>query len=327
MSNEPLSEVIGLEPIKKQIMFHLDAQKKTGFFENLLLVGGKGTGKTLIARSIGKALLDDRTGFPRRFIEINCADLGSVNELFCSPMGSLVRRGCEATFYFDECEELNRGVSIALLSILEVKSDHKKKTSYNHDGEEFVFDWSKQSFIFSTTNPEKMLEPLVDRLEVINIPAYGQKELKEILAYHLRDLDVQDDALESLASVSRGNPRACVKLARKIKKSALISGQKTVSPKECLQLYRNLSIYPLGLTFSEVQILTTLLKNPNCSLTRLGAITGKNIQMLRRFEEVFLQKRGLIEIRTAAGRNITPAGREYLDSLKKEGYSFEGMEV
>lgn len=316
--SEYLKEIVGIKPVKKQVSLYLDIFNATGYFKNLLLVGAKGTGKTKLAREIGKELISKKTGKPRDFYEINCASLSGIKELFFE-IGDIILQEEEATFYFDECEQLSKDIGLALLSILEVKNEEAKVNEFKFNELDYFFNFGKVTFIFATTNAEKMLEPLVDRLELVNIPAYEEVELMAILDHYLDTVQVDRDVLKNLSGVVRGNPRACVKLTKNIKGYLEVKNKNKFTLEDCKELYFKLSIYPMGLNYSEVQILQILRDTPNCSLTRLGAKTGKNVQMLRRFEEVYLQKAGLIEIRQSLGRNLTTAGSNYLRELKKQG--------
>ncbi|MDO8609274.1 MAG: Holliday junction DNA helicase RuvB C-terminal domain-containing protein [bacterium] len=308
---EYLRGVIGIEPIKKQISFYLRNFETTGIFKNLLVVGAKGVGKTKIIRETAKHLVNKNTKKIRKLIEINCASLKNLSEFIDIVSEHIV--DCENTVYLDESEELDRDISIALLSILEI--NEQKRTQFVYGGGTYVFDFRRVSFIFSTTDPQKMLSPLVDRLEVVNLPAYDLNDLGKIVAHNLLNIQIDEQTLENLATVTRGNPRSCIKLTDNIKDYLKRINKDILSLQDCKKIYSELSIFPLGLNQSEVQILQTLKHNP-CSLTRLAAILGGSTQMIRRFDETFLLKTGLIEI-IPKGRKLTPRGLGYLKSLQE----------
>ena len=319
MQKEYLKGVIGIDAIKRQVIFYIKNFETTGIFKNCLVVGAKGTGKTHLIREMARHLTERNSGRIRKFVEINCASLKNLNEFFVIVNEHI--SNCECTIYFDESEELDKEISIALLSILEV--NEQKRTQYVYQGETHVFDFRNVSFIFSTTDPQKMLNPLIDRLEVINVPAYNIKDLAEIVSNNLKNVKMDNEALNSLASVTRGNPRSCVKLSDNIK-DYLKRKQKTdLGLEDCKKIYQELSIYPLGLNQSELQILETLKSNSRCSLTRLAAILGGSTQMIRRFDETFLLKNGLIEISPSRGRELTGKGANYLRILKESSCSQE----
>lgn len=313
MNENYLNDIVGIEPIKKQLIFHLRNFEATGIFRNLLFVGSKGNGKSKLAREVARHLVNKKTGMIRKFVELNCAAIPLLSDLMSVVSEHLV--DCEATIYLDEAEELSKEVSIALLTIL--NNTEKKKNIFVYNGEEYVFDFRKLTFLLSTTNPEKMSAPLIDRLELVNLPSYKISELAEIISKNLNGIRFSEEALENLASVARGNPRSCVKLTDNIKDYLKRTGKTNLNIDDCHNIYNELSVFPLGLNQSEIQILDTLKHNPNCSLSRLAAILGGSTQMIRRFDETYLLKCGLLEISGARGRNLTNRGLTYLKKLEE----------
>jgi Holliday junction resolvasome RuvABC ATP-dependent DNA helicase subunit len=308
-----LRDVIGIEPIKNQLIFHIKNFETTGIFRNLLLVGSKGNGKSLLARAIARHLTEGKSNRIRKFIELNCAAIPTLNDFINVISEHLI--DCEGTIYFDEAEELSKEVGIALLTILNINEE--KKNTFTYNGEEYLFDFREISFIFSTTNPEKLLAPLVDRLELVNLPTYKVSELSGIISKNLGNIKFSPEVLENLSHVARGNPRSCVKLTDNIKDYLKRINKNYLSIDDCKEIYKQLSVFPLGLNQSEIQILETLKSNPNCSLSRLAAILGGSVQMIRRFDETYLLKCGLLEISGARGRNLTSRGITYLKKLQE----------
>ena len=83
------------------------------------------------------------------------------------------------------------------------------------------------------------------------------------------------------------------------------------------ELVKILSVHPLGLNVTEIQLLRILKDNKDCSLTNLSAKTGISKQAVQRDFEIYLQKHSLMEI-TTAGRNITAKGLDYLKLLDSD---------
>lgn len=310
-----LKNIIGADAIKKQITFYLKNFETTGIFKNLLIIGGRGTGKSKLALEISRHLVDSKTKKIRKLIQINCASLTSLDDFFKIVEEHLVDG--EVSCHFDEAEQLDKNIAIALLDILAVNSGYKN--SYIYQNETYIFDFRKLSFIFSTTNPEKLLEPLVDRLEVVSIPPYKKDDLTKILAHNLNGYKFSNEVLEELASVARGNPRASVKLAQNIDGFLKRNNQTYLDLEDVKKLYQELSVLPLGLTQTELEILRVLKINRNCSLTHLAAALGENVQAVRRFSETFLLKNNLIEISSIKGRNLSTNGAKYLKQLEEIG--------
>jgi Holliday junction resolvasome RuvABC ATP-dependent DNA helicase subunit len=181
--------------------------------------------------------------------------------------------------------------------------------------EEYVcdFDFTRQTFIFATSEIQKVFHALTDRLERITLEEYSNEHLAAIVAKGLPDVDCQDNVLLNVATVLRGNARAAQKMASKI--AAYLKGGKVFTPKDWDNVREVLSIYPLGLNAIEIQLLRFLAQNGGgTSLTGLSAKTGMSRESLQKDVEIYLQKHNLMEIQTT-GRMITGQGLDYLKAL------------
>ena len=150
-------------------------------------------------------------------------------------------------------------------------------------------------------------------MERITLEDYSGHELAQIVQKGIPDVECQDDVLLDVSTVLRGNARAGQKMATKI--AAYLQGAKTFTAKHWDELRNILSIYPLGLNATEIQILRYLAQNgTGTSLTGLSAKTGMSRESLQKDTELYLQRHNLMEIQTT-GRMITAKGLEYLRSL------------
>ena len=91
------ANLIGQEPIKRQLSFYLSAAKKTGVMPFLMFNGQKGIGKTEFARQLAKA-----NG--RRFIEINSSTIKNETQFFEQVMLPMINDQ-DVTVFFDEAWE------------------------------------------------------------------------------------------------------------------------------------------------------------------------------------------------------------------------------
>jgi len=321
-------KIVGQEAAKKKALFYLGSYLHTRIFPNTIITAPKGQGKTKLAREIAKGLPlyneqgeivmepDPKTNgkteriVRKDFVEVNCSTVKNLKQFINGVLIQFVV-GKKVTVFFDEASELPRDVSMALLTILNPNPENRTTFSY----EEYVcdFDFREQTFIFATSEPQKVFHALLDRLERIDLEEYTHGDLSKIVQMGAKEVEFEKTTLESIATVLRGNARAGQMMADKVKQ--FLRGRIKFSTKDWNQLREHLGIYPLGLNAGEIGILRHLETiTEGTSLTCLAAKTGLSRESLQRDYEMHLQKHGLMEISTT-GRVITAKGRDYLAGL------------
>jgi Holliday junction resolvasome RuvABC ATP-dependent DNA helicase subunit len=325
--NALFGDIVGQSQTKKTMNFYLDSYFETRIVPNMLFVAAKGQGKTMMARELAKGLvqfnedgkimwvpskLDPTVMKPKRkpFVEVNCSTLKSVKQMVNGLLIPFVQDK-DVTILFDEASEIPRDVTMALLTILNPNPDNRNTFAMD----EYVcdFDFRRQTFIFATSEANKIFHALSDRLERITLSDYSHNDLATIVHKGIPQVEIKDNVLVDVASVLRGNARAAQKMATKI--AAYLKGTLTFGQQEWNNLKEILSIAPLGLNSIEVQVLRYLAQNMNgTSLTGLSAKTGLSRESLRLDSELYLLKNNLMAIGTE-GRTITPAGLVYLKDL------------
>jgi len=326
--NETLfQDIIGQEKPKKEFRFYIDSYLKTRVIPNMMIVAPKGQGKTTMARELAKGLVqfDDQGQVimqpskrdasvikPKRkpFVEVNCSTLKSVKQ-FINGLVIPYVQDKDVTLLFDEASELPRDVTMALLTILNPNPENR--TTFSMDEYVCDFDFHRQTFIFATSEIQKVFHALADRLERITLEEYTHEHLAAIVQKGLPRVECKDNVLLEVATVLRGNARAAQKMAGKI--TAYLKEKLVFTRDDWVKLTDILSIYPLGLNALEIQILRYLAQNSTgTSLTGLSAKTGMSRDSLQKDTELYLQKHNLMEI-TTSGRMITARGRDYLKVL------------
>ena len=314
--NNYFDGLIGQDIAKRKLSFLMEGYNATGILPHLLFIAPKGCGKTTLAKAVGRNLTNrfEDAGMPKKFYEINCSTIKNVKQLINQIVIPHVH-GKECTILFDECSELPKDVTMALLTIL--NPNPQNRTSFSFEDYTIDFDFSRQTFMFATTEAHQVFHALIDRCDRIDLEEYTYDELAKIVSLNLQLVDFEDDVLMKIAPVLRGNARAAQKIANKISTYLSARNKDDFSNEDWEQLKYHLGILPLGLSRIELTILRYLAERKECSLTNLAAKTGLTPECIRRDFEMFLQKMGLMQI-TTKGRELTQDGHKYLKKVKVE---------
>ena len=303
-------DIIGQDSVKKALGFYIDGHKTTNLIPHLMFTAPRGCGKTMMATAMAKNLTDaDRR--PKPLITLNCSTIKSLKQFFNSFVIPYMNDR-DATILFDECSELPKDVTMALLTILNPNKENRNSFSY----EDYTvdFDFRRLSFLFATTEGQKIFHALMDRMERIDLEDYTYGQLGEIVMKGLEGYTVDDKALSEIATVLRGNARAAQKMAVKIKLACDKNAKNHFDKEDWAWLSDKLGVLPLGLSVMELQILRILEERKEVRLTALAAITSLSKAALQNDYELYLTKMGLMEI-TSDGRSATTKGLEYLKTL------------
>lgn len=300
-----LNELFGQEKAKKTIQFHLDAFKTENYFPPALFVAEKGGGKTTFAEAIAEDLVVKGAHARKPKLVVNCAQLKTVRMFFDSVVRPHIAPGKDITIIFDECSELIRDIQMLMLSICNPNSQKHNQVFF--DDCYYEFDFRKLTFMFCTTDPQRLVQPLIDRLERFDFEPYKSDELGRIVEDRL-GLAVEADAMEQIIKVVRGNPRASVKLATNLRKSLDMSGQTTPFTLENWEVLTDtLGINPFGLSNTEMQYLEVLARNGALRLNAIAARLGMTPAAVQRDVELFIMRNELIKV-GPNGRELTNKG-------------------
>jgi Holliday junction resolvasome RuvABC ATP-dependent DNA helicase subunit len=301
--------LVGQDNVKKKLSFYLKAFNKTSICPFLNFVGAKGLGKTEFAKAFARNLTN-QDGSPRPFLEINCSTIKN-NEAFFEQIFLPVIAHNEVTILLDEAHNLPKDLTNAFLTIFNTEKSHLKEFTWEE--QVFSFDFSKQTFLFATTESDKLFPPLKDRLTTIDFEPYEPNELGQILQGRIPDIQFSPDALNKISKTTRGNARSAVMRAKEIMLYCEAENTPIFNNKSYENFCETLGVLPHGISCTERQVLEILLKRGACTLSMLSASTGLSPSSLRRDHELYLLKKHFMEI--DGKRKITSHGRKVLESI------------
>ena len=305
-AEEVFEGLVGKESVKKKLNFYIEAFNKTSSAPYLLFAGGAGLGKTEFATAFAKRL-NNKNGAPRPFLELNCSTIKN-NESFFETIFMPIIAGNEVTILFDEAHALPQDLTMAFLTIFNTSA--KGRCQFTWRDEIFTFDFSKQTYLFATTETDQLFPPLKDRLTTIDFEPYTPNHLGKILKLNAKGIDFKDDSLDILAETLRGNARNAVKRAQELSLFCEARNTSVIGNEELKDFFDTLGVLPYGISNTERQILDILKEHGSCTLATLSAKTGLSGTSLRRDHELYLLRKSFMII--DGTRQITSLGRKCL---------------
>jgi Holliday junction resolvasome RuvABC ATP-dependent DNA helicase subunit len=295
--------LIGQDHIKKSFGFYIEAAKNGGIVPPLLLTGARGLGKTEYARQMAKNL-------KKPLLELNCSTIKNNRQFFEQIFVPVVMNN-DVTILFDECHALPRDLQNAFLTIFNVEKGFRKH--FEWDGSTMEFDFSRQSYLFATTEPDKIFAPLKDRFEEIDFRPYSSTEMAKILQGRTEWVEFEDSVLDVIVDTLRGNARSAVKRAKQICLYCEGKNNHKFGQKQWKDLCDTLGITADGLSNSEIQILSVLKQRGPSTLAMLSAATGFSRTAIQKDIEMHLLKKNFMRIEGT--RMITSLGQQALSRL------------
>ncbi len=193
----------GLKKVKERILeflaVHILNPEVKG--QILCFAGPPGTGKTSVAKSVAKAM-------GRKYARVSLggvrdeADIRGHRKTYVGAMPGRVITAFQQAgsqnplILFDEIDKLGSDIkgdpASAMLEVL----DSEQNSSFRDHFIEIPFDISKAVFITTANNVSMIPEPLLDRMELIELPSYTAEEKFHIAREHLIPKQIKENGLK-----------------------------------------------------------------------------------------------------------------------------------
>jgi Holliday junction DNA helicase RuvB len=173
------------------------------------------------------------------------------------------------------------------------------------------------TLVGATTRSGMLPNPLRDRFGyTANLEFYGNQDLATVLVRAARQLSLQADteAIELIASRSRGTPRVANRLLRRVRDFALVDGAGTITSEVAQKALHLYEVDSLGLDRLDKQILEALVlkfQGKPVGLSTLSVAIGEEPDTIESVVEPYLLREGLIQ-RTTKGRQATSLAYRHL---------------
>ncbi len=302
-----LAEFIGQENVISSLKISIEAAKKRSEpLEHLLLSGPPGLGKTSLAFCIAHQMQAKFTTTSGPAIE-RAGDL----------VGILTNLEKGDVLFIDEIHRLSRVIEEFLYPAMENfqidfiidKGPYAKSVKFN---------LKPFTLIGATTRKGLLSAPLRGRFGLFfDFDFYKKEELSEVVkrSANLLDIEIDPESSLEIAGRSRGSPRLCNRLLKRVRDYAQVVGQGVINLEITKESLASLGVDAKGLDDLDRKYLSTIIKVHNggpAGIEAIAATLSEDKLTLEDVIEPYLLKEGFIT-RTPRGRVATKNSYQHLN--------------
>jgi Holliday junction DNA helicase RuvB len=303
---------IGQEKIKESLKVILEAAKKRKeAADHLLFSGPAGLGKTtlayLVARELGGMI---RTTSGPALEKVG--DLAAI----------LTNLTPNEILFIDEAHRVNTMIEEVLYPAMEARKLHLV-VGKGPSARTLTLDLPPFTLIAATTRENLLSEPLRSRFgATLRLGYYTIDDIKKILhrSAKILNIAISPEAVDLLATASRGTPRVANRLLRRARDFAEVRGTQTIDEAAARQTLEMLEIDAMGLEPQDRRLLMTIIEKFHggpVGVNTLAAALAEDKGVIEDIYEPYLMMLGFLQ-RSSAGRIVLPAAYKHLKIIRDD---------
>jgi len=314
---DKLEDYIGQTEVKDNIsIFIKSALIREEPLDHVLLYGPPGLGKTTLAAIIANELGSNFKTASGPSIE-KSGDLAAI----------LSTLEPNDVLFIDEIHRMPRYIEEILYPAME---DFSLDIIIGGEGSSRSIKINLPPFtlVGATTRAGDLSSPLRDRFGIISkLNYYTEEELIQIAKRTSRVLkiDIDEDAAIEVAKRSRGTPRICNRLIKRIRDFALVDGKTIIDLDVTNKALSKLKVDKMGLDETDYNLLTAIIEKFNggpVGIDALASSIGEEANTIEDVYEPYLLQNGFLK-RTSRGRVVTEKAYNHLGIENKNEKNIE----